>query len=372
MREPVLLTPGPLTTSLATKTAMLRDWGSWDAAFNQLSASVCSDLLAIADAGDSHVCVPLQGSGTFAVEAAIGTLLPRDGTLLVLVNGAYGERMARLTEVMGRRVVRLTFADHQAVCPRRLAAALAAHPECSHVGVIHCETSTGLLNPLEQIAGVVAAAGRALIIDSMSAFGALPVLARQVPFAALVSSANKCLEGVPGMAFVLAERQALLASAANSHSLALDLHDQYVYLQRSGQWRFTPPTHVLAGFRAALDQYLAAGGQPARLARYQANAARLRDGLQRLGLRSYLTEDVQAPIIFTVHAPPLPGYRFAALYQAVRARGFILYPGKLTSCETFRIGCIGALDGAEIDQALAALAAALDELGYLPAAEVAA
>lgn len=366
MREPLLLTPGPLTTSLTTKTAMLRDWGSWDGDFNALTARVCADLLAIAQAQHSHVCVPLQGSGTFAVEAAIGTLLPRDGTLLVLINGAYGQRMAQLTEVMGRRVLRLEFADNQPVCPQQLAACLAAHPECSHVGVIHCETSTGLLNPLAEIAAVVASAGRQLIIDSMSGFGALPVDARGLPFAALVSSANKCLEGVPGMGFALVDKAALSRSQGNCHSLSLDLHDQHAYLQRTGQWRYTPPTHVVAALRSALDQYQAAGGQPARLARYQANAERLRAGLAHLGLALYLEPEVQAPIIFTVHAPRHSDYRFAELYQAVRARGCILYPGKLTRLETFRIGCIGALDGAEIDQALAALAGALDQLGWRP------
>ena len=366
MREAILLTPGPLTTSLTTKTAMLQDWGSWDGRFNGLTASVCADLLAIAHAQASHVCVPLQGSGTFAVEAAIGTLLPRDGTLLVLVNGAYGQRMAQLAEVMGRQVATLAFADDQPVCPQQLADYLVGHPEISHVGAIHCETSTGLLNPLAAIAAVVAAAGRQLIIDSMSGFGALPVDARELPFAALVSSANKCLEGVPGMAFVLVEKQALAASRGNSHSLSLDLYDQYAYLQRTGQWRYTPPTHVLAALRSALDQYHVEGGQAARLARYQANGERLRAGLAALGLQPYLPAAVQAPIIYTAHAPAHPDYQFMALYQAVRERGFILYPGKLTRLETFRVGCIGAIDHAEIDQALAALGAALADLGWLP------
>lgn len=364
MRDAILLTPGPLTTSLATKTAMLHDWGSWDGRFNALTAGVCADLLAIAHAQSSHVCVPLQGSGTFAVEAAIGTLLPRDGALLVLVNGAYGQRMAQLAEVMGRQVATLTFADDQPVCPQQLADYLAAHPHISHVGAIHCETSTGLLNPLAEIARVVAAAGRQLIIDSMSGFGALPVDARELPFAALVSSANKCLEGVPGMAFVLVHKAALAASRGNSHSLSLDLYDQHAYLQRTGQWRYTPPTHVLAALRAALDQFHAEGGQPARLARYQANAERLRAGLAELGLQPYLPAAVQAPIIYTAHAPAHPDYQFMALYQAVRERGFILYPGKLTQLETFRVGCIGAIDHAEIDQAVAALGGALRDLGW--------
>ena len=369
MREPLLLTPGPLTTSLATKSAMLRDWGSWDSAFNELTAGICRDLLRIANAEASHVCVPLQGSGTFAVEAAVGTLVPRDGCLLVLVNGAYGRRMAQLTEVMGRAVQVLEFADDQPACPKALAAYLSVHPEVSHVGVIHCETSTGLLNPLQALAEVVASAGRGLLIDSMSGFGALPIDARSLPFTALIASANKCLEGVPGMGFVLVERQALARAQGNSHSLALDLYDQHAYMARTGQWRYTPPTHVLAALRSALDSFHAEGGQAARLARYADNAAVLLAGLSELGLRSYLAADCQAPIIVTVHAPALSSYDFTQLYQAVRARGFILYPGKLTALETFRIGCIGAINRADMQQALAALGSALAEMGWQMAKE---
>ncbi|GAB7126678.1 2-aminoethylphosphonate--pyruvate transaminase [Silvimonas sp. JCM 19000] len=365
MREPILLTPGPLTTTLKTKTAMLSDWGSWDAAFNELTASVCADLLAIAHAEEDHVCVPLQGSGTFAVEAAIGTLLPRQGKLLVLVNGAYGKRMARAVEVMGRAVAVLEFAEDQAVDAAAVARRLAQEPAITHVGVIHCETSTGVLNPLAEIASVVAAQGRRLIIDAMSSFGALAIDARSVPFDALVASSNKCLEGVPGMGIIIARRSALVESLGNSHSLSMDLHDQYVYMQKTGQWRFTPPTHVVAALRAALDQYHADGGQPARLARYQANYEMLVSGLARLGLRTFLARQDQAPIIVTFHAPAHRDYHFRALYEAVRERGFVLYPGKLTQVETFRVGCIGAINEAEIGQAVAAIGEGLNQLGWL-------
>ncbi|MDR3426354.1 2-aminoethylphosphonate--pyruvate transaminase [Silvimonas sp.] len=365
MREPILLTPGPLTTSLKTKTAMLTDWGSWDRSFNDLTASVCADLLDIAHAAEDHVCVPLQGSGTFAVEAAIGTLLPRHGKLLVLVNGAYGKRMARAVEVMGRQVAILESAEDQPSDPQALAARLAQDPTITHVGVIHCETSTGILNPLAELARVTARLGRKLIIDSMSGFGALPIDAREVEFDALIASANKCLEGVPGMGFVIARKSALVESRGNSHSLSMDLHDQYVYMQKTGQWRFTPPTHVLAALRAALDQYLEEGGQPARLARYTANHNMLVEGLRRLELRPFLNPEIQAPIIVTFHAPDHPEYHFQSLYEAVREKGFVLYPGKLTQVETFRVGCIGAINEAEIGQAVAAIGEGLHQLGWL-------
>lgn len=365
MREPILLTPGPLTTSPATKLAMLSDWGSWDSAFNALTASVCRDLVTIAHGEASHVCVPLQGSGTFAVEAALGTLLPRSGKLLVLANGAYGLRMAKIAERLGLTYQTLAWPDGTPVDAAAVAAALTADPSISHVGVIHCETATGLLNPLEAIAQVVASAGRALLVDAMSSFGALELDLRTTPLQAVIAASGKCLEGVPGMGFVLVEQAALTASAGQSRSLALDLADQYQYLQQTGQWRFTPPTHVVAALRAAIDQYLVEGGRLARLARYTRNAELLISLLGAAGLQLFLPREWQAPIILTFHAPAHPDYDFSRLYQAVRARGFVLYPGKLTTVETFRVGCIGAIDEVEIRQAAEAIRGALAELGWL-------
>jgi 2-aminoethylphosphonate-pyruvate transaminase len=363
MRDPILLTPGPLTTSLETKTAMLRDWGSWDADFNALTAEVCERLVALIDGGGDFVCVPLQGSGTFAVEAAIGTLVPRDGKLLVLVNGAYGQRMARLTEQMGRSCTVLDFGETAPVDPARVREALAADPAITHVGVIHCETSTGILNPLADVAGVVAAAGRRLIIDAMSGLGALPLSAKDIAFDAVIASSNKCLEGVPGMGYVLARESALAGAEGRSPSLSLDLYDQWRYLQRTGQWRYTPPTHVVAAFAAAMRQHEAEGGRPARLARYQANCAALLAGLERLGLKPFLSPELQAPIIVTVHAPDSQAWDFKRFYAAVKARGVVLYPGKLTAVETFRVGCIGAIGPAEMEQAVDAIGHALAEMG---------
>jgi 2-aminoethylphosphonate-pyruvate transaminase len=359
MRDPILLTPGPLTTSLATKVAMLNDWGSWDTDFNALTADVCRRLVAIIDGGDNFVCVPMQGSGTYAVEAAVGTLVPRDGKLLVLVNGAYGERLARLTATMGRALSVLDFGETCPVDPARVAAALAGDAAITHVGIIHCETSTGMLNPLEEVARVVAAAGRRLLVDAMSSFAVLPLSARDIPFDAVIASSNKALEGVPGMGFVLARTETLIAAKGNAHSLSLDLHDQFIYMRATGRWRYTPPTHVVAALASALDQYDAEGGRPGRLGRYTANCERLLAGLVRLGLEPFLPRALQAPIIVTVRAPGHPNYAFSDLYEHAKASGFILYPGKLTELETFRVGCIGAIGAAEIDAALAAIERAL-------------
>jgi 2-aminoethylphosphonate-pyruvate transaminase len=362
-QDPILLTPGPLTTSARTKHSMLRDWGSWDADFNAITTRVREALLSILHAQGTHECVPLQGSGTFAVEAAIGTLVPRDGHVLVPLNGAYCQRIARICSVLGRRLTTLEYAEDMPVRAADIERALDQHPSITHVALVHCETSTGILNPLPQIAQTVAGRGKSLMVDAMSSFGALEIDARATPIDALIAASGKCLEGAPGMGFVLARRAVLERSEGVSHSLAMDLYDQWVYMNRTTQWRFTPPTHVVAAFDAALTQYFAEGGLPARGARYAANCKTVIDGLKKLGLRPFLREDIQAPIIVTVHAPDDPSYEFKRLYSAVKERGYILYPGKLTTVETFRVGCMGQLGPAGMAGAVAAIGDGLNAIG---------
>lgn len=359
---PILLTPGPLTTSNRTRQAMMTDWGSWDDRFNQLTASVCSQLLAILNGADSHHCVPLQGSGTFAVEAAIGTLVPRNGKVLVLINGAYGKRLAKICEVLGRAFSTFETAEDEPTTAADVDRLLHADSAITHVALIHCETSTGILNPLPQIAEVVKRHGKRLIIDAMSSFGALPIDAREIPFDALIAASGKCLEGVPGMGFVFAEKAALAASQGNCHSLAMDLFDQHTYMAKTGQWRFTPPTHVVAALHEALLQYAEEGGLPARHQRYADNCQALLDGMAALGLRSFLPAAIQAPIIVTFHAPKDPRYQFKDFYERVKAKGFILYPGKLTRVETFRVGCIGHVDAAGMRAAVKAIGDVLQKM----------
>src|ERR1700723_408418 len=315
MNDPILLTPGPLTTSADTKSAMLSDWGSWDGSFNELTASVCRDLVAIVDAQDEHVCVPLQGSGTFAVEAALGTLVPRGGKVLVPDNGSYCKRIVRILGYLGREAIVLPHAEQEPADPMRIDAPLTADPSITHVAQVHCETGTGILNPLSRIAATVAKHGRGLIIDAMSSYGAIPIDARTLRFDALVAASGKCLEGVPGMGFVIARRTVLERSAGNSSSLAMDLLDQWQYLQKTGQWRFTPPTHVVAALRAAINQYQAQGGLAARLARCTANCAELVSGMRAVGFRTFLPDAMQAPIIVTFHAPTDPAYDFKKFYD---------------------------------------------------------
>jgi len=249
---------------------------------------------------------------------------------------------------------------------------LAADGSITHVGLIHCETSTGILNPLREIADVVARHGRRLIVDAMSSFGALAIDARTMPFDAVIAASGKCIEGPPGMAFVIARRAALEQCAGNSTSLSLDLFDQWQYMEKTTQWRYTPPTHVVAAFAAALDAFVAEGGQPARLARYTRNYETLVHGMAELGFRPFLDARIQAPIIVTFHAPADPHYTFRAFYDSVRDKGFILYPGKLTQVETFRVGCIGAIDRDEMRHAVNAVRDTLAELQIDRVAPVAA
>ena len=372
MTDPILLTPGPLTTSATVKQAMLRDWGSRDSAFIAMNKAIRERLPALAGASDTHVCVPVQGSGTFAVEATIGTLLPRDGKLLVLVNGAYGRRMVKIAQVMGRAVDALEWPEDRPVDPAALDRRLAQDPAITHVAVVQCETTSGILNPVEAIADTAARHGRHLLIDAMSAFGALPLDARAVPFTALMASSNKCLEGAPGMGFALIRRDALAASAGNAHSLSLDLHDQQQGFEQNAQWRFTPPTHVIAAFAQALDEHAAEGGVAGRGARYADNHRRLVDGMEAMGFSCLLPRALQAPIIVTFHMPADPAFVFAEFYDRLRDTGYAIYPGKLTVADSFRIGCIGRIGAREIDGALAAIRAALDEMGVASGAPAAA
>ncbi|MBP0619263.1 2-aminoethylphosphonate--pyruvate transaminase [Cupriavidus consociatus] len=361
--DPILLTPGPLTTSLATKQAMLRDWGSWDASFNSITRSLCDDLVRIVHGEGTHVCVPMQGSGTFSVEAGIANVVPRDGKVLVPQNGAYCQRILKICKVLGRASVELPIPEDQPATAALVEQALARDPSITHVAQVHCETGAGVLNPLPEIAALCQRLGKGLIVDAMSSFGAIEIDARTMPFDALVAATGKCIEGVPGMGFVLVKRDVLEASQGNSHSLALDLYDQYVYMQKTTQWRFTPPTHVVAAFRAALDQFLEEGGQPVRGARYRKNCEALVRGMGELGFRPFLPAAVQAPIIVTFHAPADARYDFKTFYSKVRGRGYILYPGKLTQVETFRVGCIGAIDDNEMRNVVTAVGEVLKEMG---------
>ncbi|BBK30613.1 2-aminoethylphosphonate--pyruvate transaminase [Stella humosa] len=360
---PLLLTPGPLTTSETTKRAMLRDWGSRDGRFVEMNVRIRRRLVDLVNGGDRFVAVPIQGSGTFAVEAMLGTMLPPDGKILLAINGAYGHRMARIVEMLGRAAVEYETAEDTPIDAAEVGRRLDADPAITHVAIVHCETTSGVLNPVEAVAVEVARRGRRLLIDAMAAFGALPLDVSEVACDAVAASSNKCLEGVPGLGFMLARREAIEACEGNAHALSLDLYDQWRFMERAGQWRFTPPTHVIAAFDQALTEHAAEGGVAGRGARYRENCRILVDGMRAMGFETLLPDAIQAPIIVTFHMPSDPAFQFQSFYDRLRDRGFVIYPGKLTVADSFRIGCIGQLHAADMHNALAAIAATLAEMG---------
>lgn len=362
-KREILLTPGPLTTTETVREAMMKDWGSRDANFIALTARVRERLVDIAGGGADLAAVPLQGSGTFALEAAVGTFVPRDGKLLVVINGAYGHRIAQIAEILGRSVTMLETAEDDPSDPDDVAAVLAHDPDITHVFQVHCETTSGILNPIAEIAAVVAAAGRTLMIDAMSTFGALPLDLGDIPADVVVASSNKCLEGVPGVGFVVARQSALEAAEGNAPSLSLDLVGQWRGFEKSGEWRFTPPTHVVAAFDRALEEHTEEGGVAARGARYSENCRVLVEGMRGLGFETYLPDGLQAPIIVTFNEPGDPVYDFGAFYDALGERGVVIYPGKLTKAPSFRMGCIGALDTMDMRRAVAAVKDVMAEMG---------
>jgi len=367
--EPYLLTPGPLTTAYEVKEAMLKDWGSWDEDFRDLTKKLRKNLLSLLGPRKNlYDCVPIQGSGTFAVESMLGTFIPKDGKLLVLANGAYGLRAAQTMDYLNRDYHLLDKGDYLPPRGSEVAGILENDKAITHVLVIHCETSSGILNPLEEIGAVVKSAGRKLLIDSMSAFGAVPVDPEKIDFEAMVSSANKCIEGVPGFGFVFAKLSELEAAKGNCHSLSLDVEAQWSAMEKSGQWRFTPPTHVVAAFLTALEIHEEEGGVAGRGARYTNNRDVMVSGMRDLGFETLLDERWLSPIIVTFFCPADRAFEFTKFYDLMKSEGYIIYPGKLTVVDSFRIGCIGRMNAHVMKGVVFAAKKALETMGVESAA----
>ncbi len=360
--DPWLLTPGPLTTTLSVKEAMLHDYGSRDKDFIRINREILNRLVELVNARETHVAIPLQGCGTFIVEATLRSLVPSQGHILLLVNGIYGKRMAKICDEIPRKYSILEFSEDCQVDVNLLAQTLELHPEITHVAVVHCETTTGLLNPLQEIASVVAKANRKLIIDAMSAFGGIPIDSRNIQFDALVASSNKCLQGVPGVGFCIARKTSVEMSQGNAKSLSLDLYEQWKDMEKNGQWRFTPPTHVLLALHRALEELEQEGGVAARYQRYTENLNVLLEGMHSMGFRTYIARDKQAPIIVTFNHLNDPNYDFQRFYNKLKEQGFVVYPGKLTHADTFRIGCIGDLHREQMEEAIQTIRKVLIEL----------
>lgn len=355
-----LLTPGPLSTSKGVRAAMFRDWCTWDADYNTIVQSIRARLTALASREDAYTCVLMQGSGTFSVESCIGTALPQDGHLLVLANGHYGDRIARISQ---RLAIRTTVHDTGETGPvglHALRGALEQDPSISHVAVVHCETTTGMLNPVREIGQIVKQAGRVYIVDAMSSFGGIPLDMADIGADFLVSSANKCIQGVPGFGFILARREEMEKLEGRARSLSLDAFDQWREMEtKNGKWRYTSPTHVVRAFAQALQELEEEGGVAARHARYAENQRSLVAGMRELGFGTLLPDDLHSPIITSFHNPEQEEYSFMRFYEALKARGYVIYPGKVTGADTFRIGSIGEFYPKNVPGLLAAVCEAM-------------
>ena len=360
--DPLLLTPGPLTTSASVKQAMVHDWGSRDQGFIAINKMVLEKIAELAGAEGTHVTVPVQGSGTFAVEAMITSFVPKAGKLLVVINGAYGQRAKKIAEIAGRGVATYETPEDTPPDLAKLEAMIAGDPAITHIFAVHCETTSGILNPIGEIAALVKKLGRRLLVDSMSAFGAIEIDARKVHYDALAASSNKCLEGVPGLGFVVCRKEALAQCKGNATTLVLDLFDQAEAFARTGQYRFTPPIHVIVALGKAIEEHAAEGGVAGRGKRYRENAKVLIDGMRAMGFRTLLPNELQAPIIVTFHMPTDPKFVFQRFYDGLKDRGYVIYPGKLTVADSFRMGCIGRLYPDHMKGALEAVREVLAEM----------
>jgi 2-aminoethylphosphonate-pyruvate transaminase len=361
--DPLLLTPGPLTTGKRVKEVMVHDWGSRDAAFLAINAEVLARLPEIVNGGADYVTVPMQGSGTFAVEAMLTTFVPPGGTVLMLINGAYGHRAKKILDIARREVIVHETPEDTPPDLTKVEALLEVTPAITHIFVVHCETTSGILNPIVEVGALARKYHKSYLVDSMSAFGALALDAQAIKPDAIAASSNKCIEGVPGLGFVIARREALAKTAGNATTLVLDLHDQWQNFEKTGQYRFTPPIHVIVSFHQALTEFFAEGGQPGRGKRYAENCRVLIEGMQALGFEPLLSHNLQAPIIVTFRMPADPKFRFQEFYDRLKDRGYVIYPGKLTVADSFRIGCIGRLYPDHMRGALGAIRDILDDMG---------
>jgi 2-aminoethylphosphonate-pyruvate transaminase len=360
---PYLLTPGPLTTSRGVKLAMLADYGSRDVEFRQIIKSIRTSLLDLAHCNSNYECVIMQGSGTFAIEAALGSFCPsKRYKTLVVCNGAYGERAAKILNRLGRPVVTLDKGDSEAPTPEEIVSALNVDRTISHLWLVHCETTSGIVNPIQAICKAVEGRALTIMVDAMSSFGAIPIDMSGWNIDVMVSSSNKCIEGVPGFSYALVRRQLLDESEGVCHSTVLDLFEQWTVLERTGQFRFTPPTHALVAFQKALEEFAREGGIAARAQRYQRNADVLVRGMREMGLQTLLSDDEAGPIIQTFLIPRDPNFKFETFYEMLRQKGYAIYPGKLTKRPSFRIGTIGQLDETVIRGALTAIREVLRDM----------
>lgn len=332
-KDKLLFTPGPLTTSATVKEAMLRDLGSRDFEFIQTVQFVREKLLAVGEVSKSegYEAVIMQGSGTFGIESVISSVIPASGHLLIVVNGVYGERISTMAKVHGIQQTKLMFDENEVPDVSKIEAAIDADKSITHLAVIHCETTTGIINPIEAIGDLCSAKGICYIVDAMSSFGAVPLNVKKTKIDFLISSSNKCIEGVPGFSFIIARKESLLTCEGQARSLSLDLFAQWKGLEADGQFRFTPPTHSLLAFAQALRELEEEGSVIGRAQRYKSNFETLLRGMKALGFKEYLEEEKRGYIITCFHYPEHPNFDFKKFYEFLNEKGFVIYPGKLSS-----------------------------------------
>ena len=339
-----LLTPGPLTTTASVKQEMLFDHCTWDDDYKKITTRIRRELLKLAHVEEpEYTSVLMQGSGTFGVESVLTSSVGTEDCLLILANGAYGKRMAQIAEHAGLRYYMEEFHYDQIPDAGRVARLLEEHPEITHTAMVHSETTSGILNDIASVAKVVKEAGRTMIVDAMSSFAGVDIPVGDLKIDFLISSANKCIQGVPGFSFIICRREALDACEGKARSLSLDLYDQWKTMQADGKWRFTSPTHVVLAFAKALEELEQEGGVEARSRRYRENNRYLIQGLKAMGFIPYVSEEHQGPIITTFFYPENRNYTFEEMYCFIKDRGYAIYPGKVTDAETFRIGNIGEI-----------------------------
>ena len=362
MKPYKLLTPGPLTTTETVKQQMLFDHCTWDDDYKKITQEIRAGLLQLAHVREpEYTAVLMQGSGTFGAESVLTSVIGQKDKLLICANGAYGLRMGDICRHAG---IAFALYEEPNTCrpdPARVEAYLKADPAITHVSMVHSETTSGILNDVQAVAKVVKAAGKTFIVDAMSSFGGVDIPVGEWGIDFLISSANKCIQGVPGFSFILADRQKLEASAGTARSLSLDLYDQWKAQQADGKWRFTSPTHVVLAFAQAMKELAAEGGIPARHARYAANQQLLSQRMAALGFKPYLAPEVQGPIITTFYYPENTHFTFKKMYDYIKDRGYVLYPGKTVDAETFRVGNIGEIYPADIEALTKMLAEFLQE-----------
>jgi len=362
----LLLTPGPLTTSKSVKQVMMQDYCTWDADYNSIVNDIRKRLTVLASEDEeAFTTVLMQGSGTFVVEATIGTVVPKDGCVAVVNNGAYGARIATICRRLGIECVELTQAEDQPADLERIESLLRENSQVSHLAVVHCETTTGLLNPIAELGQLVRRWDRTLIVDAMSSFGGIPMTMESISADYLISSANKCIQGVPGFGFVIAKTSQLQSCAGRARSLSLDLYDQWREMEsHSGKWRFTSPTHVVRAFTQALDELEREGGIAQRYQRYTQNQRLLVEGLSQYGFLALVAAEHQSPIITAFRYPDADGFSFGKLYESLKQRRFVIYPGKVSQAATFRIGTIGHVFPDDIRELVQAFGDVVTQAGW--------